>query len=280
MSVSVIVPTFNGERWIRDQLEALSTQTYRGEWELIIVDNGSTDDTRAVALSWAHHFSTLRVLEPSVSGGAARSRNRGAREAAGDVLVFTDVDDIVSPSWIASLTNGLSGAPIVTGPVAHFVDGEPFSGSTVKEPERRQRVGAIDPPIGCNMGIARDVFLELGGFDEGITLGWEDIDLGIRAALRGFATAWVEGAVVLRRRPSSARTLWRKEFGYGRGWTMLERRYPQIAAPDGWVRPLLNRAGWVAVRAPYLAVPARRPAWIVRAASVAGRLAERVRPSI
>jgi hypothetical protein len=59
---------------------------------------------------------------------------------------------------------------------------------------------------------------------------------------------------------------------------MLERRYPQVS-PNGWVRPLLRRAGWVVVRLPYVAFPARRRAWVVRAASVAGRLAERMHPS-
>jgi len=82
----------------------------------------------------------------------------------------------------------------------------------------------------------------------------------------------------LHRRPSSLRVTWRKEFAYGRGWTKLERRYPQIA-PHGWIRPLLPRAGWIAVRSPYIALPARRRGWVVQAAGFAGRLAERLRPT-
>jgi GT2 family glycosyltransferase len=128
------------------------------------------------------------------------------------------------------------------------------------------------------MGIARALFLELGGFKEETTLGWEDVDFGIRAGLRGVSTAWLEQAVVRHRRPSSVRVTWRKEFAYGRGWTKLERRYPQIST-EGWIRPLLRRAGWVVLRFPYIAFPTRRRGWIVRTAGLAGRVAERVRPT-
>jgi GT2 family glycosyltransferase len=279
MTVSVIMPTFNGGRWIRDQLAALANQTFRGDWELVVADNGSTDETRALLEQWKHRFPSFRLIDASEVRGQSHARNRAAREAVGDVLLFTDQDDIVDPSWIALLAGGLSGSSIVTGPVVHFVDGPAPPWDTVQKPEKRLNVGPFDPPIGCNMGIAREVFFELEGFDETVTLSWEDADLGIRAALRGFPTALVENAVVLHRRPSTVRATWQKEFAYGRGWTMLERRYPQVS-PSGWVRPWLQRAGWVVVRIPYAALPARRRAWIVRAAGVTGRLAERMRPTV
>jgi glycosyltransferase involved in cell wall biosynthesis len=75
MTVSVIVPAYNGERWIRDQLTALSKQTYTGEWELIVADNGSTDDTRAIAASWADRFAAFRLLDASGGRGPAHNRN-------------------------------------------------------------------------------------------------------------------------------------------------------------------------------------------------------------
>ena len=278
MTVSVIVPTFNGGRWILEQLAALSNQTYAGEWELIIADNGSRDETFSLAASARQRFPAFRLLDASDVRGQSHARNRAAREASGDVLLFTDQDDIVGPNWIALLTAGLSGSPIVTGPVRHFVDGRSPSGNNVQQPHDPLAVGPFAYPIGCNMGIERNVFLELGGFSEHATRGWEDVDLGIRAAIRGISTTWVEEAVVLHRRPSSVRMTWRKEFIYGRGWTKLERQYPQIS-PDGWVRPLLRRAGWVALRSPYVALPARRRGWVVRAASLAGRVAERMRPT-
>jgi GT2 family glycosyltransferase len=277
-TVSVIMPTFNGQEWILEQLAALSRQSYSGPWELIVADNGSTDETRTVTLGARERFADFRLLDASDVRGQSHARNHAAREAAGDLLLFTDHDDIVCDDWIAQLTDGLSKSPIVTGPVAHFTDGKPPAGDNVHEPQTRLRIGRFTALMGCNMGIRRDLFFDLGGFDEKFRNSWEDIDLGIRAGLRGSSTEWVEHAVVLHRRPGSARAMWRKEFAYGRGWTMLERRYPEVS-PQGWVRALLGRAGWVVMRVPYVAMPTRRRGWVVKAASVAGRVAERVRPS-
>src|SRR4029453_11988511 len=234
MTVSVIMPTRNGQQWISEQLEALSEQTFAGEWELIVADNGASDETRALVESWRDRFAAFRVLDVSEVRGQSHARNQAALEASGDTLLFTDHDDIVCRDWIALLTEALLDSPMATGPVAHFVDGVPLTADNVQEPQRRLRVGPFTPPIGCNMGTPRAVFLELGGVDETVPLGWEDIALGIRAARRGLPTAWVEDAVVLHRRPSSTRSMWRKEFGYGRGWTILERRYREVS-PARWL---------------------------------------------
>jgi len=277
MTVSVIVPTFNGERWIGDQLAALAEQTYAGVWELIVADNGSTDDTRCVAAQWAHRFPRFQLIDASGVRGQSHARNKGAREASGDVLLFTDQDDVVGTKWIAQLTAGVSRSRIVSGPVRHFVDGQPPPAHEPWEPNSRMTVGPYGCLFGCNMGIERPVFMDLGGFDETSTLGWEDIDFGIRAALAGIAVEWIDEALILHRKPSSLRVTWRKEYAYGRGWTELVRRYPEIW-PQGWVRPSLRRAWFVAIRAPYIALPARRRGWLLQAARLSGRLTERLRP--
>jgi glycosyltransferase involved in cell wall biosynthesis len=277
MTVSVILPTFNAERWIPDQLEALAAQIYPDEWELIVADNGSTDSTRDVTLSSRSRFSRLTVIDASGVRGPAHARNQGALEASGDLLLFTDADDIVCAEWIARVSEGLRMSPIVTGPVEHFVDGGRASRRLAQGPHERPRVGPFDSLIGCNMGITRRLFVDLDGFDETLPFGWSDLDLGLRANLRGIRVRWVEDAIVRRRRPSSVREMWKKEFTYGRGWTMLERRYPQVL-PQGR-RPLLERVGWIALRAPYIALPARRRGWVMKAAQLAGRLVERLHPS-
>ena len=278
MTVSVVIPTFNGKQWIGEQLDALANQEFTGEWELIVADNGSTDGTRGVVERWRDRFPMLRLLDSSSVRGQSHARNRGALAASGDHLLFTDDDDIVCSDWIARMTEGLADAPMATGPVVHFVDGQTPSWGDIKEYSRRPSIGPFDCPTGCNLGIWRKLFLDLGGFDEGMTRSWEDVDLGIRATLRGSTIGWVEHAVVLHRRPGSERALWDKEYSYGRGWTKLERRYPQISS-KGWAGRALRRAGWVAVRTPYVASPTRRRAWIVRAAGLAGSMAERFRPS-
>jgi glycosyltransferase involved in cell wall biosynthesis len=277
MTVSVILPTLNAERWIPDQLAALAAQRYPDEWELIVADNGSTDNTRSVALSSRSGFQRFGLIDASGVRRPAHARNEGARAASGDLLLFTDADDIVCPDWIAYLSDGLRDSPIVTGPVEHFVGGRTAPVHDAQRPRERLRAGPFDLLCGCNLGITRESFFELGGFDETLPFGWSDLDIGVRANLRGIPIAWVEQAIVLRRRPSSMRAMWKKEFTYGRGWTTIERRYPQLPS-RGW-RPLLERAAWIALRAPYIALPDRRRGWVMKAAQLAGRLAERLHPS-
>jgi glycosyltransferase involved in cell wall biosynthesis len=276
MTVSVILPTLNAERWIPDQLAALAAQSYFDEWELIVADNGSTDNTRSVALSSRSRLPRPTVIDAAGVRRPSHARNQGVLAASGDLLLFTDADDIVCPDWIARLRDGLRDSSIVTGPVEHFSDGRTVGGSEAQRPRERPRIGPFDLLTGGNMGITRELFFALGGFDETLRAGWSDFDLGVRANLRGIRVGWVEQAIVRRRRPNSARAMWKKEFTYGRGWTTLERRYPQLS-PRGW-RPLLERTAWLALRVPYIALPNRRRGWVMKAAQLAGRLAERLHP--
>jgi glycosyltransferase involved in cell wall biosynthesis len=277
MTVSVILPSFNAEHWIGDQLAALAAQNYADDWELIVADNMSTDNTRTIALSSRSRFPRLTIIDASGVRRPSHARNQGALAASGDVLLFTDADDIVCPDWIARLSEGVRESPIVTGPVEHFVDSGTASGHDAQLPHTRPRRGPFDLLTGGNMGTTRELFFELGGFDETMAFGWSDFDFGARATLRGIPIGWVEQAIVRRRRPRTVRAMWKKEFTYGRGWTTLERRYPQLS-PRGW-RPLLERAAWIVLRAPYIALPDRRRGWVMKAAQLAGRTAERLHPS-
>src|SRR5262249_29618634 len=276
MTVSVILPTFNVERWIAEQLAALADQICSCEWELVIADNGSTDDTRTIALGFELRFGRFKLVDASGVRGPAHARNQGVRTASGELLLFTDADDIVRQGWIAHLTDGLRDFPLVTGPVEHFeYEGVRPSGGHQLLP--RPPGAPLSRVIGGNMGMTRELFFELGGFDETLQFGWSDFDFAVRADLRGTPIGWEEQAVVQRRRPTSVQRMWNKEFVYGRGWTTLERRYPHLS-PRGW-RPLLRRAGWIAVRTPYIAFPDRRRGWVMKAAQLAGRVVERLRPS-
>ena len=99
--ISVVIPVRDGAATIGDQLEALGQQTYQGEWEIVIADNGSTDGTAELAeRSWSHPRAALRVVDASSRPGSSFARNRGAIEAAGDFLAFCDADDIVAPGWL------------------------------------------------------------------------------------------------------------------------------------------------------------------------------------
>lgn len=122
-SVSVIVPAYNEAGTIEDCLDALLQQTYpRDRYEVLVVDNGSTDGTAAVVESFPVEL--LSVPE----GGQFAARNRGIDRATGDVLAFTDADVRVTDDWIAAgvaAIEALDDRPIVYGLTRPIIDADP-----------------------------------------------------------------------------------------------------------------------------------------------------------
>ena len=110
--VSVVLCVRNGANTIDAQLEGLARQDYEGSWELVLVDNASTDGTRARVEAWRARLPQLRVVEESVvgSGGA---RNRGSRAVIGTRIACCDADDVVSPAWLREMLAALDRFDVV-----------------------------------------------------------------------------------------------------------------------------------------------------------------------
>jgi glycosyltransferase involved in cell wall biosynthesis len=125
-SVSVIVPVFNGERVVRPLLNSLLHLDYpRDRYEILLVDNGSTDSTVPVAREFP-----VRVLsEPSVRSSYA-ARNLGIAEARHEILAFTDADCVVDPRWIAEGVAAIAaeGADMVAGRIEFTFTDRPTAG--------------------------------------------------------------------------------------------------------------------------------------------------------
>ena len=102
--ISVVLCCHNGGRTLNDQLTALSKQDYAGLWELVFVDDRSTDDSVAIAESWSDRL-PLRIVPTRLTGepvGLAQARNIGGRSAHGEVLLFCDDDDVADSGWISA----------------------------------------------------------------------------------------------------------------------------------------------------------------------------------
>lgn len=172
---SIIIPTYNEERFIGRTLESLRSQEgLAGATELIVVDNGSTDGTLDICRRY-----TDRILShPELRVGAMR--NRGAAAARGEILAFIDADCVADPRWLASAAEVIAEQPCVTGdsydipPEPHWIERAWFA------QEHRGRRATQLIPAG-NLVLPRKIFQQLGGFNESLISG-EDAEFCQRAA--------------------------------------------------------------------------------------------------
>lgn len=211
MKFSVVVATYNRRALLERVVEHILRQSLpREQWELIVVDDGSTDGTEALGAEMAEGQG-VRFLRQE-NRGAAAARNRGIREAAGDVVAFTDDDCLVPPDWLERLADGYARRPEAAG-VGGGIVPEPaaLERSAVARYERYlsrvaygagddEVLGGFECPAGGtnNMSYRREVLEEAGGFDEGFPprVWGEDADLKWRITRRGGRLLYVPVFVV------------------------------------------------------------------------------------
>lgn len=213
--VSVVIPTSNGRSFLRDCLGALARQDYPSDrLEIIVVDNGSTDGTAAFL---RQSFPSVHVLEYTEARGFAASCNDGARQATGEFVAFLNNDTRPDRRWLSELVERLErgrGRVCVAsrilswnGKRVDFVGGRlnfyghgfqvdfglPHHPDLYRVPRRT--------PFACGgaMAIDRDVFLDVGGFDEDYYAFFEDVDLGWRLWLLGYEVELVPSSIVYHR---------------------------------------------------------------------------------
>ncbi len=115
--ISVIVPVYNGEKWIEQCINGVLSQTYT-DWELIVVDDGSNDETfhkLENILQVFHHNSRIINVIHKENGGVSSARNIGIEHAQGEYIAFIDVDDEIEPTYLENLIKGLGYDMVITG---------------------------------------------------------------------------------------------------------------------------------------------------------------------
>jgi glycosyltransferase involved in cell wall biosynthesis len=172
--VSVIVPARDAAATLPATLEALAGQTYAGEVEVIVVDDGSTDETQAICRASAVR---PRVVRNEQALGAGAARNAGVAVASGAVLAFTDADCAPRPDWVAAGVRALDGAALVQGAVKPdpAVPWGPYHRSVEVVAETGYYQTA-------NLFVRREVFERVGGFRDFIVASGGEGLLGWRAA--------------------------------------------------------------------------------------------------
>jgi len=192
MFVSVIMPIYNGEAFLREAIESVLAQTHR-DFELVAVDDGSTDASPAILAEFAAADRRVRVITQR-NGGGARARNRALQEARAEWVINLDCDDVFLPNRIERQLAFLAACPEVkvfacrafyinrTGRIFGQTKCEPFT--TRREFERYYEAGL---PLGINhsaVAMHRPTILAVGGYRPEFA-GAEDLDLWNRVTERG-----------------------------------------------------------------------------------------------
>ena len=182
MFISVVIPAYNEEQYLGRCLQALRAQSYpASRFEIIVVDNGSTDATADIA----HRFGARIVSEPRK--GVARARQTGFDAARGEIIASTDADTTVLTFWLARIAVHFEADPdlgAVYGPV-HWRDSRPVEQLALSYPATwvlwaSNRLGR-SLWWGSNFAVRREVFYAAGGFPVDWPSG-EDTDLSLRVS--------------------------------------------------------------------------------------------------
>lgn len=244
-TVSVIVPAYNARETLPGCLGAISRQSASGgprdRYEVIVVDDGSTDDTGDIA----EQAGVKTIRQPH--RGPAAARNQGSQIAQGEILVFTDADCTPAPDWLANLVKPLEEDPtIAAAKGAYLTQQKGLVARLVQlEYEEKYRRLALQPFIdfidSYSAAYRRDAFLAEGGFDTAFPVpSAEDQELSFRLWRKGARMVFVPKAIVFHRHPDTWWKYARRKvrFGY---WQILNRwKHPEKLGGDSHT-PLTQR---------------------------------------
>ncbi len=239
----MIIPVRNGAGSLPPLLESLGRQTLgRERFEVIVVDNASSDDTASVA--GAHGANV--VSEPVAN--RSRARNRGAAAASAPLYAFTDADCIADPGWLEALLGCAGAAPLVAGEVRVRVRERP---NAIERFERLWRFGQrtwVEQgwAATANLLVRRDAFEAIDGFDPSWRHIGEDADFCFRARAGGHSLAFCPAAVVDHVGERELRPFLRRFFLHG--YSVNQAFYRLGAGYRAWRDPWPAVAGDRALR--------------------------------
>ncbi len=228
-------------------LEAQTTPL--GDFEVIVVDDGSTDGTAETVRAWARSHTRLRVRVVSQpNAGPAAARNHGAQVAHSNLLLYTDADCVPQPAWVAAFLTAFerNDAPVAamgsyvchqTTPAARFAQLE----FEERYALMAQHARAIDLIATYSAAYQRDIFLAMGGFDSRFPkANNEDVDLSYRLSAAGHAMHFVPAAQVEHEHDATWAGYFRTKKSRGFWRMIVYRRYPEKSVKDTYTPQLLK----------------------------------------
>ncbi|UCE76105.1 MAG: glycosyltransferase [Gammaproteobacteria bacterium] len=225
-AISVVVCSYNGARTIRDTLEGLKRLSYP-DYEVIVVNDGSTDDTPAIAAEY-----DVKLISTE-NRGLSNARNTGYQAARGEIVAYIDDDAYPDPDWahylaltyLGSDCAGVGGpnlAPPGDGSIADCVAHAPGG------PVHVLLSDTIAEHIpGCNMSFKKSALEAVGGFDPRYRAAGDDVDVCWRIQDQVGTIAFHPAAMVWHHRRNCIRMYWKQQQGYGKAEALLEEKWPE-----------------------------------------------------
>ncbi len=240
----MVIPTYNRWECLNATLEALCKQDRLPD-EVIIIDDGSTDDTWANLQEWesasAHPFRL--ALYTQENAGPAKARNLGVRQSRSDLIAFLGDDTIPGHDWLQKhldMQNSLGPDAVVVGytdwdhatmrvtPFLRYINGRgaQFKYDLMSDGD--------EVPFSCfytsNLSVPRELLLA-EPFDESFGVyGWEDAEVGYRLIARGVRIVYCKSACTRHRHPTTVATFMRRQFVVGRSCPTLLKLHPELSA--------------------------------------------------
>jgi GT2 family glycosyltransferase len=224
--VSVVVCAYNAVATIDECLDALERLNYP-DFEIIVVNDGSTDGTGAAAARYA----SVRVID-TPNAGLSAARNVGLHHATGEIVAYTDADVRVDPEWLTYLVQPFAAPEVAAagGPAVIPPDDPWFAQCVARAPGSPTHV-LLDDRIaehvpGCNCAFRRDALLAIGGFNPVFRRAGDDVDVCWRIQKRGWNVGFAPAALVWHRHRMTTRAYCRQQVGYGEGESWLMDEHP------------------------------------------------------
>jgi GT2 family glycosyltransferase len=224
--VSVVVCARNAASTLDDCLSSLQQLVYP-DVDLVLVNDGSTDATGAIA----RRYASVKVIDVA-RGGLSAARNVGIANAPGEIIAFTDADVRVDPHWLTYLVQPFLNSDVVAagGPNVIPPDDPWFAQCIARSPGGPTHV-LLDDRIaehvpGCNMAFRRDALLAVGGFNPIYVRAGDDVDVCWRCQMLGHRIGFAPAALVWHHHRSSLRAYWRQQVGYGEAESWLYAHHP------------------------------------------------------
>jgi GT2 family glycosyltransferase len=224
--ISVVVCSYNGAHTIRDCLEGLTRLEYPN-FEVIVVDDGSTDATAAIASEYP--FRLIGTKKCGLSG----ARNTGMEAATGEIVAYLDDDAWPDPHWLTFLaaTFMTREYAAVGGPNIPPPDDGSIADCVANAPGGPVHVLLSDQDAehipGCNMAFRKACLEAIGGFDPQFHVAGDDVDVCWRLHQRGWTLGFSPAAIVWHHRRNSIHAYWKQQQGYGKAEALLERKWPE-----------------------------------------------------